>query len=439
MPRTAQNPRIVNSTGRAKLPLRRDPYWHLISEGQHLGYRKGAAGGTWIARYYTPRHGRRFQALGAADDTVEANGTHVLDFQQALEAAKKWLNTVMRSDGACVKIGPYTVRDAAEDWLKTQTNPTARIHVKNDILPTLGDIPLLKLTKAMLHDWLQDLGSKPTMRSQSEHSKVPCDMNDPETRRKRQDSANRVLRGLRALLNLARSNGHIESDAAWATLKEFDKVAKQRTEYLTVTEAQAFIQACPDDFRKLVQGALYTGCRYGELCGLTVQGYDAQNCIVTILQGKTRTPKVVYLTPDEATFFEEQTKGKPLGALMFTRADGKAWGKDHQRERMKDACKAANIEQHITFHNLRHTFASLLAMGGTRPELIQLQMGHSSARMTARYSHFSPSYAASTIRANKPSFGVVAASEPSEGESPAMSASGRRTGRILPMPTAKAS
>lgn len=431
MPRTASNPRIVNRTVRAKLPQRRDPYWHLIAEGQHLGYRKGVSGGTWIARIYDPAKGRRFESLGAADDTVEANGTHVLDFQQALAAATKWMNTITRADAAGVKIGPYTVRDAAEDWLKTQTNPTSRIHVKNNILPTLGDIPVIRLTKAKLYEWLQAQGSKPTIRSMSENSKIPCDMNDPETRRKRQDSANRVLRGLRALLNLARSNGHVESDAAWATLKEFDKVAKQRTEYLTVKEAQAFIQACPEDFRKLVQAALYTGCRYGELCALTVQSYDAQSRIVTVMQGKTRTPKVVYLTPDEAAFFEEQTKGKPLGALMFTRADGKAWGKDHQRERMKDACKAANIEQHITFHNLRHTFASLLAMNGTRPELIQLQMGHSSARMTARYSHFSPSYAASTIRANKPSFGSVAAPESSDSPTPAKSASGRKTGRVV--------
>jgi integrase len=89
---------------------------------------------------------------------------------------------------------------------------------------------------------------------------------------------------------------------------------------------------------------------------------------------------------------------------MFLRSDGMEWKKDHQRERMKDACKAAKIDKHIVFHCLRHTFASLLAMNGTRPELIQLQMGHSSARMTARYSHFSPSYTADTIRANKPSF-----------------------------------
>ena len=75
---------------------------------------------------------------------------------------------------------------------------------------------------------------------------------------------------------------------------------------------------------------------------------------------------------------------------------------------MKDACTAAKIEKHITFHNLRHTFGSLLAMNGTRRELLQKQMGHSSARMTERYTHFEQSYEATTIRSNKPSFGIAA-------------------------------
>ena len=125
MARTASNPRIVNRTVRAKLPQRRDPYWHLIAEGQHLGYRKGATGGTWIARIYDPAKGRRFESLGAADDTVEANGTHVLDFQQALASATKWMNTITRADAAGVKIGPYTVRDAPPK-IGSKPRPTPR-------------------------------------------------------------------------------------------------------------------------------------------------------------------------------------------------------------------------------------------------------------------------------------------------------------------------
>jgi len=377
-----------------------------IVKGLALGYRRNQKGGVWFARRHEEGTRYSFEQLGLADDLADADGAKVLTRDQAVQKAREWF-TEVNEHGAGITKRVYTVGNAAADWLKTQTSPTAAIHVNNDILPTLGRYPLKKLTKAILHEWLQAQGEKPTVRSQGPNSKVPFDINDPETRRKRRDTANRVLRSLRALLNLARSNGHIDNDSAWVTLAEFPKVAKQRTEYLTVEQGGRFIEACPDDFRKLVQAALYTGCRYGELCNMRVHAYDTENASVTVMQGKTGTPKVVFLTPDEVAFFDEQIKGKQLNDFMFLRIDGTQWRKDHQRERMKDACETAKIEQHITFHNLRHTFASLLAMNGTQPELIQRQMGHSSARMTARYSHFSPSYAATTIRANKPSFAAA--------------------------------
>jgi len=395
--------KLDTRSSRRTIPAAKKLHIERIITGLALGYRRGLKGGVWFARRHEDGTRYSFEQLGIADDLADADGVRVLTRDQANAKARKWF-TEVNEHGAGISRRIYRVSDAAADWIKTQTGPTASIHVNNDILPTLGSHPVKALTKGILHEWLQNQGEKPTVRSQGPKSKVPFDINDPETRRKRRDTANRVLRSLRALLNLARSNGHIESDAAWATLTEFQKVAKQRTEYLTVKEGMRFIEVCDEDFSKLVQGALYTGCRYGELCNMRVHAYDAENASVTVMQGKTGTPKVVFLTPDEVTFFEGQTKGKRLDDFMFLRSDGTQWRKDHQRERMKDACTAAKIEQHITFHNLRHTFASLLAMNGTQQELIQRQMGHSNPRMTARYSHFSPSYAATTIRANKPSF-----------------------------------
>ena len=404
MTQTGTRTKLTTQSSRRTIPHGKKLYIERIVKGLALGYRRNRKGGVWYARKLNEGTKQyTFAELGLADDLTDADDVRVLTRDQAVQKAREWFREV-NEGSAGIPRKPYTVADAAAAWLQTQTGPTAPIFVKNDILPTLGHIVLKKLTKETLHNWLQTQGEKPTVRSQGPKSKVPFDINDPETRRKRQDSANRVLRSLRAILNLARSNGHVESDTAWATLAEFSKVAKLRTEYLTVQEGTEFIEACPSDFRKLVQAALYTGCRYGELCKLKVEAYDRQNRSMTIMQGKTGIPKIVYLSDDEVKFFDEQTKGKQLNDFMFLRSDGMEWKKDHQRERMKDACKAAKIDKHIVFHCLRHTFASLLAMNGTRPELIQLQMGHSSARMTARYSHFSPSYTADTIRANKPSF-----------------------------------
>lgn len=410
MARTRKAPKIDSRTarlnGKPSLKPRREPYWCGISKGLSVGYRKGATGGTWIAKNYRPGTGRKIESLGVADDYEDADDIRVLSFDQAQAKAREWA-----ADMSAYSVGgsrkAYTVADAAEAWLKTQTGPTAETHVRNHILPTLGHIVVGKLSKPTLYDWHQALGSKPPAWTLHPKCKTQFDINDPETRRRRQDTANRVLRSLKALLTLAYENEKVKSNTAWVTVKPFDNTARMRTEYLTPDEGKRFIEVCEPDFCNLVQGALYTGCRYGELCTMKIESYDSLNRSIEVLQGKTKRTKSVYLTDEEAVFFDEQVKGKSQGDFMFLRSDGTEWKKDHQRERMKDACAAAKIEKHITFHNLRHTFASLLAMGGTRRELVQKQMGHSSARMTDRYTHFEKSFEEQTIRHNKPSFGLT--------------------------------
>src|SRR5262249_51626341 len=61
----------------------------------------------------------------------------------------------------------------------------------------------------------------------------------------------------------------------------------------------------------------------------------------------------------------------------------------------------------VTFHVLRHTHASHLAMRGVPMGVIAKQLGHADTRMTEKhYAHLSPNYVAETIRASLPTFGV---------------------------------
>jgi integrase len=359
-----------------------------------------------------------------ADDTAPANGTHVLAFQQALEAAQRWFGTVSRADAAGVTIGPYKVRDAAADWIALWNGSDAskrnsQSNLKHHILPSLGDIAVVKLTRQQVQDWLQQLAKKPPIRIQqregsekkispSRQSKIVYDPNDPETKRKRQDTANRIFNDLSALLTLAYDNQHVVSKAAWETVRKFENVDVAKNEYLSLEEANKFIEVCPKDFRNLVQAALITGCRYGELTSLKVSAYDVQIRAISKIQGKTAKIKHVFLTDEEAAFFDRHTNGKRSDDLMFLREDGEPWGKSHQQPRMKSVLRAADISRRVRFHDLRHTFATLLAMNGTSIQLIANQLGHSGTRVAEKhYAHFSPSYVATTIRANKPSFGFV--------------------------------
>jgi len=421
MPKTSLNPRIVNRTVRAKLAPRRDPYWHLIAEGQHLGYRRLEIGGSWIVRYYTREHGRRFQALGMADDTAPANGTHVLGFQQALEAAQTWLGTVTRSDANGVHIGRYTVANAAQDWLgkwqgSERSKATSEANVKHWILPTLGSVEVAKLTRMHVEGWLHDLGRQKPLKVQrrekaekalppSRRSNITYRHDDPETMRKRRDSANRVFNDLRALLTRAYDNQQANSKAPWETVAKFEGTAKASAEGLTLMEAKRFFDACEPDFLTLVQGALITGCRYGDLCNMRAGAYEPRLHAVAVKQGKTGEWQRSYLRDEEETFFVKHTTDKNSDEHIFLRADGEPWKKSNQQERMKEALTAATINRHVRFHDLRHSLGQWMAESGADMKIISKQLGHSSVKVTEEfYVKYTPQFVAESVRASKPSF-----------------------------------
>jgi site-specific recombinase XerD len=73
---------------------------------------------------------------------------------------------------------------------------------------------------------------------------------------------------------------------------------------------------------------------------------------------------------------------------VFTRQDGSAWRKNlHQRDLVR-ANAAANISPPLTFHHLRHAYASHLLRNGARIEYVSELLGHSSIAVTRKhYAH----------------------------------------------------
>jgi integrase len=74
---------------------------------------------------------------------------------------------------------------------------------------------------------------------------------------------------------------------------------------------------------------------------------------------------------------------------------------------MLEASRRAKIKPEISFHVLRHTHGSTLAMKGVPMGVIAEQLGHADTRMTEKhYAHLSPSYVGDTIRAHFPTLGI---------------------------------
>src|SRR3954454_14356075 len=90
MARTARNSSLETRTARVRLRVRRTPYFAKIAKGLRLGYYRGPVAGSWVARCYRGSGEYATQAVGLADDTLEADGTKVLGYWQAQEHARRW-------------------------------------------------------------------------------------------------------------------------------------------------------------------------------------------------------------------------------------------------------------------------------------------------------------------------------------------------------------
>jgi integrase len=177
--------------------------------------------------------------------------------------------------------------------------------------------------------------------------------------------------------------------------------------YLTPPEVTSLINACALDLRLLVQAALLTGCRYGELKAMFVAAFDGEHSNIFIPQSKNGEARHVLLNAEGRQFFEWLTKRGSPGVLMFLRSNGKAWSDSAQKRPMDAACKKAKLD-HVTFHILRHTYASLLAMNGASMRFIADQLGHKTTRITERhYAHLGNEYKRQTIQRTLPKFGFT--------------------------------
>ncbi|MCZ6894226.1 MAG: tyrosine-type recombinase/integrase [Gammaproteobacteria bacterium] len=415
MARRVKDARLMTSAAREQLKIRSEPYWRAISQGSHLGYRKGKRGGTWVARWRKPDGAYREKRLGKADDALQADGVDVLNFSQAHDAAGLFFADEARMAHG---IAPetYTVRDAIADYLLNYSGTengrrSTEYSINSHILPKLGDREVSELTTAEIRKWHRDLARTPA-RIRSSRFKDQQHKPEPRTAnqtRQRRATANRVLTILRAALNYAFREGNAVADDTWRRVEPFRKVEAPLIRYITEDEARRLVNACDDfPFRQLVRAALLTGARYGELTNLEVADFNVAVGSVYIRPGKSGTSRHVSLTDEGAEFFTQVTAGRPNEEVMIQRSDGKIWGHSQQRRRLKAACKRAGINPAIGFHILRHTYGSLLAMQGVPMAVIAAQFGHSDTRMVeTHYAHLGPSYVRDTIRSSYPTLGIV--------------------------------
>ena len=422
MARLRRDARLESRDARARLPQTddRNGYWRTIERGLSLGYYKGAQGGSWFVRRF--QGGKYLKArLALADDASDSNGTTILSFAEAQRKALGTSETLKPREAR-----RYSVADAVTDYIehlkvRAKSWRDTEVKLKAHVLPKLAPLQLTELTPEVIRRWRDALARAIGDRGRPRRGRAAAQSDaatarsaaprpdEADLQRRRQASANRVFNALRACLNHAWREGKVESDAAWRRVPAFRNVEAPVIRFLTSGGALRLVNASDPEFRPLVRAALLTGCRYGELCALKVSDFDPDNHTLVIRHSKSGRPRHVYLTEEGAQLFGELALGREHDALLFTHGEGSPWRASNQHRPMREACLNAQIEPPVSFHILRHSYASLLTKAGVPLQVVASALGHADARMTEKhYAHLAPSHVAQLIRDNLPSLGGAA-------------------------------
>jgi Phage integrase family len=308
MARSIRDAKLDTRSARAKCEVRREPHWSRMEAGAFVGYRRLPSGsGSWIARFRDREGRQHYQALGSADDTRPADELSVFTFGQAQELARQFFVRKARELAGhdAPREGPFTVETAIRDYLGNRRREGSKgvdadaKQAEARIIRTLGHVEVEKLTAKRIGDWLSDLAASArrvrTAKTSATQAIRDFDRGDGEEIRRRRSTANRVLTILKASLNYAFIEGRASSDLAWRRVRPFRGVDAARVRFLTTDEARRLCNACEPDFRAIVQGALATGARYGELIRLRVADFNSEVGTVAIRESKTGRARHVAL------------------------------------------------------------------------------------------------------------------------------------------------
>ncbi len=292
------------------------------------------------------------------------------------------------------------MREAWEDYAATRaTLPDVRDHSiwRRFIAPTLANRPVAHLTTGELERWL---AVQLTTHGVRRPAAAPA-VDEWERRRRAQDTANRRLNLLRAILNSAyrKDPDRVPNADAWRRVRAFQRVDRPRTRVLAAAECHRLLTCLPADLRALALGALYTGCRLGELQALRV--CDTSEGRVHVQRSKSGRTRYIPLSSAGAIFFAGLVGSRSADARVFEPASRIGISRG-----MRAACAAAGIMPAARFHDLRRTYGSLLLNAGAPVHVVQELLGHADVRTTRRaYAHLTAETLKREVDAHLPSFG----------------------------------
>lgn len=202
----------------------------------------------------------------------------------------------------------------------------------------------------------------------------------------------------------------LSSAVDWGKLEKMPKipevkVRKAEWDWLEPMDSARLLEAAQgnDDDYALLLFALRTGCRQGEQLAVEWGDVDLKKNQITFKRGIYKKVESDTKTSGERTIDLGVSLRDALGKIRHLRGPkvfcdqaGKPFTADRLTSRLEYYLKKAGLRR-ITWHDLRHTFASQLASAGAPILYIQKALGHTNIATTMRYAHLSPSIGAKIV------------------------------------------
>jgi len=209
-------------------------------------------------------------------------------------------------------------------------------------------------------------------------------------------------------------SGCLKSAMEWGVIKEvprikFLKVPPQKYDYLTEAETEKLLIHTTGKWHDMILITVRTGLRIGELLALRWEDINLQEKILTVNQNivrgiegspKNNKTRTVPLTPSVVKMLVARIKDNKY---IFHDDNGKALKYNVCLRRLHKICRLTGLRK-ISWHTLRHSFASHLGAKPNSIVAIKEVMGHADIKTTMRYVHVNLSVLQNIIESLEPGF-----------------------------------
>lgn len=165
----------------------------------------------------------------------------------------------------------------------------------------------------------------------------------------------------------------------------------QLPKVLNETEIGRLFKAITNLKHKAIVFTAYSaGLRVSEVVNLKQKDIDSSRMTIYIEQAKGKKDRYVNLSPvllDILRNYLKQQDPRPKVYLFEGQIKGTPYSTRSAQQIFIDAKKRAGIPKHVTFHGLRHSFATHLLEKGIDIKYIKDLLGHFDIRTTERYVH----------------------------------------------------